>query len=99
MINTIFTSLQNVINTFFSWLSSINEKVPILDIALGFFLVYSLSRFFIYPMFKGGLNLGSDSAKDMEKWAQDRLDRANYYDIYTRHGADAANDMWKNRRK
>lgn len=50
-------------------------------------------------MFKGGLNLGSDSAKDMEKWAQDRLNRANYYDIYTRHGADAANDMWKNRKK
>lgn len=99
MINEIFTSLHNVITTFFNWLGAINDKVPILDIALGFFLVYSLSRFFIYPMFKGGLNLGSDSAKDMEKWAQNKLDRANYYDIYTRHGADAANDMWKNRGK
>lgn len=50
-------------------------------------------------MFKGGINLGSDSVKDMEKWAQNRQDREIYYQNYTTAGADFANYVQRKREK
>lgn len=45
----------------------INQKVPIITICLGLFLVATLSRFFIMPFLKDGLKSGSDSAKKKGK--------------------------------
>lgn len=67
MINTILSSIGNVITTCFLWVTQINEQLPFLTVALGVFLVYSLSRFFIYPMFKNGFRRGSDSVKERDK--------------------------------
>lgn len=64
MINTIFSSISLIFDSVWNWVMMINEKVPFLTIGLGVFLVYSLSRFFIKPLFKDGFKAGSDSVKN-----------------------------------
>lgn len=63
MINTIFSDISRIFDVVWNWVTQINEKVPFLTIALGIFLVYSLSRFFIMPLLKDGLKASSDSVK------------------------------------
>lgn len=63
MINTIFSNISSIFDTIWNWIIQINEKIPFLTIALGIFLVYSLSRFFIMPLLKDGLKASSDSVK------------------------------------
>lgn len=63
MINTIFSNISSIFDAIWNWITQINEKIPFLTIALGVFLVYSLSRFFIMPLLKDGLKASSDSVK------------------------------------
>lgn len=63
MINTIFEQIARIFTVLWNDLTMINVKVPVISIALGIFLVATLSRFFIIPMLKDGLKANSDSAE------------------------------------
>lgn len=67
MINTIFESISECIDFMWAQLLRINQKVPLLTIALGIFLVSTLSRFFIMPLLKDGLKSGSDGYRKKTK--------------------------------
>lgn len=67
MIETAFSYLSTVFSDLWQKLFDISNRVPIIPIALGLFLVANLSRFFIMPFLKDGLQSGSDSAKKKGK--------------------------------
>lgn len=67
MINTVFSEIGRIFTVLWSDLEMINQKVPIITICLGLFLVATLARFFIMPFLKDGLKSGSDSAKKKGK--------------------------------
>ena len=64
MIDTVFSDFGNIFTAIWNWISSINEKIPFLDIALGLFLVSTIMRFIVFPMLKPR---GSDSVKRKDK--------------------------------
>lgn len=63
MINTVFTEIGRIFSVLWADLELINQKVPVITICLGLFLVATLSRFFILPFLKDGFKAGSDNAK------------------------------------
>lgn len=63
MIETAFSYFTTIFTELWQRLFEISNRVPIIPITLGLFLVATLSRFFIMPFLKDGLKSGSDSAK------------------------------------
>ena len=64
MIETVFNDFGNIFSAIWEWITSINQKIPFLDIVLGLFLVSTIMRFIVFPMLKPR---GSDSVKQKDK--------------------------------
>ena len=62
MIDTIFEKVSDIISEVFDWVSALNTNTHFLDIAIGVFVIFSVIRFFILPLLKGGVGK-SDSVK------------------------------------
>ena len=64
MIETVFNDFGTIFSSIWEWITSLNQKIPFLDIALGLFLVSTIMRFIVFPMLKPR---GSDSVKRKDK--------------------------------